>query len=71
MTRKIAELFSDRISRSVESRVQLSKRWQEKCKEKGIDGRIYAINKFVKMVTKVVTDSVLCKIIVNFSSETH
>lgn len=71
MTRKIAELFSDRISRSVESRVQLSKRSQEKCKEKGIDGRIYAINKFVKMVTKVVTDSVVCKIIVNFSSETH
>ena len=59
MTRKIAELFSDRISRSVESRVQLSKRSQEKIKEKGIDGRIYAINKFVKMVTKVVTYSVL------------
>ena len=34
----------------------------------------YAVNKFVKMVTKMVTDSVfcvLCKIIVNLSSETH
>ena len=31
----------------------------------------YAVNKFVKMVTKMVTDSVLCKIIVNFSFETH